>query len=290
MTNLLEKIKENKIEYQEADEGIVTHTYITDDFVVQEPDHGGGGRLRKNRFICDYLYRNDAPVPEILEFSEDPLYLVFQRIEGISLDNREKFSDEDYIQAVRNSGKALAQIHKQEGFGYGEPMPEENFQASEYDNWREFTREYVEGTLNYVESDLFRPVVEKAEKVINLEKIPEKPDSRVLHMDYTPDNVIVGSDLDVNVIDFDGFLYGDPDFELMYAELIKSKRSDETASEFVEAYKKERDVKMSQEMEDIYTALSVMRDARGGEWCIKNDKDVDVEDWSQGLENTVNNL
>ena len=112
-SNLLEKIRNNEIEYEVAEEGIVSHTYITEDAVIQEPDHGNGDRLRRNKFIIEKLAENNAPVPEILESGEDPLYVVFEKLEGVSLDQRDQFEEEEYLEAVRNAGKALAVIHQQ---------------------------------------------------------------------------------------------------------------------------------------------------------------------------------
>lgn len=287
MNRILDKIHKDEIEYTEANEGIVTSTYILDDFVVQEPDHGNGGRLRKNVFICEKLSENGAPVPEVIEFSEDPLYTVFERLERFSLDERSKFSKEEYLEATRQAGNALSQIHAQHASGYGKPK-RDNLEKGEYDDWYEFVQDYIQGSLNYAESERFKPIAEKASEIINVEELPERPDPRVLHMDYTPDNVIVDQDLSVGIIDFDGVKYGDPRFELMHAELIMSKRGPEIVEAFRKGYNS--DLEITPELERNYKALAVLREVRGGEWCLRNEKDVNLEEWSQGLQDFLKKL
>lgn len=287
--DLLEKIRNGEIEFWEAEEGIVSNTYITENFVLQEPEENDE-KIKKNRFLIEKLYKNGVAVPEVLEYSEDPLFIVFERLEGISLDKKDAFSDLNYLEAARNAGEALAEIHEQEGIGYGKPDIEEGFEHGEFDNWKDFVKDYIQGTLHYVQSDGFRPVVEKADEVIELEELPDDPESRVLHMDYTLDNVIVAGDMSVSVIDFDGAHYGDPAFDLMYAELIMSKKGEKIVNKFMEGYREVRDPELTPELERNYKALAVMRDARGGEWCLRNEKDVDLEDWRKGLEDTVENL
>lgn len=286
----MEKIKSGEVESQEADEGVVTSTYITEDHVVQEPDHGNGGRLKKNRLICNKLHENGAPVPEVVDYSEDPLYIVFEKLDGVSLENRDSFSDEEYLEAVRNSGKALAQIHGQDGSGYGKPDREQGFQSAPHDSWKEFVNDYVEGTIDYVEDERFRPIVEKASEIINIDEMPDNPENRILHMDYTPDNIIINSDLEAHVIDFDNAYYGDPLFDLMYAELAMQKRGEEVAETFREGYKDVRDPGLTEELERNYRAMAVMQDARAGEWCLRNEKDVNFEEWSNGLQNMLSEL
>lgn len=289
--NILEKIKNGEIEFVEADEGVVTSTYITEDYVVQEPDHGNGGRLKKNRLICNKLHNNGAPVPEVVEYSENPLYIVFEKLDGTSLENRAEFSEADYLEGVRNAGKALAQIHDgQDNPGYGKPDREKGFRSAPHDSWRDFVHDYIEGALDYVENERFKPIVERASEMIDIDEMPENPESRILHMDYTPDNIIIDSDLEARVIDFDNAYYGDPLFDLMYAELAMNKRGSEVRESFREGYKQVRDPDLTEELERNYRAMAIIQDARAGEWCLRNEKDVDFEEWSRGLENVLENL
>lgn len=286
--NILDKIKNGEIEYREADEGVVTSTYITDDHVVQEPQHGNGEKLKKNKFLCDFLHKRGVPVPEVIEHGEDPFHVVFEKLEGVSLEQRNEFNESDYLEAVRNAGEALALIHEQEGFGYGKPDIDRDFKAGSHENWRKFAEDYVQGSLDYVTSDRFRPIVEEASSVIDVDELPENPEKGILHMDYTLDNVIVDQDLEVSVIDLDGARYGDPRLDLVYADMIMSKKGEDVAEAFRAGYERVRDTDLAPELEKNYTALAIMRDSRGGEWCLKNEKDVDLDDWSQGLRNKVN--
>ena len=109
-------------------------------------------------------------------------------------------------------------------------------------------------------------------------------------MDFTHNNIIVNKDLEAQIIDFDGSLHGVPLLDLMYAEIIMSKHGEEVLEAFKKGYKAVRDTEVSEEDRKNYTALAVMRDLRGGEWCLKNSKDVDFEEWSRGLNTIVERL
>ncbi|MFB6144957.1 MAG: phosphotransferase family protein [Candidatus Nanohaloarchaea archaeon] len=243
--NLLDKIKNGEMEHSLPRDGVVNETYITDDYVVQVPMEGNEDKWRKNLFLTKELNRKGVPVPEVLEVNNDPLYAAYERIEGPTLKDREEFSDEEYLEAVRNAGKALGMIHSQKVEGYGKPLPKKDFMEAEYDDWHDFVKEYIQGSLNYVERDLFRETVERAAELVKTEDLPRKPEPRILHMDYTPDNILVSSDLSVHVIDFEGALYGDPDLDLMYAELIASKRGEEAVKAFMNGYQDSRDIDLS---------------------------------------------
>lgn len=286
MAGILDEIKNEEIDFRVAEEGIVSRTYITENFVVQERTDDVE-KLRKNAVMIDRLYENGVNAPELIELGEDPVFAVFEKLEGDSLDKKQSFDEKQYFEAVRNSGKALAQIHQQEGSGYGKPTPETDFTEAPFSNWHEFVEDYAQGTLDYVESEKFRHVAEKAFEKFDSEALPENPESRVLHMDYTPDNIIVREDMEVDVIDFDGVYFGDPGLDLVYAEMIMSKYGEKMAEEFMQGYRQVRDPDLTQEEKKNYTALAAMRDVRGAEWCLKNDKDVDLEEWREGLEGTL---
>lgn len=287
--DILEKIENGKIDFRVAEEGIVSRTYITENFVVQERTDDEE-KLRKNAVMIDRLHENGVPVPKLIELGEDPVFAVFEKLEGVSLDRRENFDEQEYFEAVRKGGKALAQIHQQEGSGYGKPTPETDFTEASFNNWQNFVEDYVQGTLDYVESEKFSHIAETAFEKLDAEALPESPESRFLHMDYTPDNVIVDEDLEVDVIDFDGTYFGDPGLDLVYAEMIMSKYGERMAEKFMQGYRQIRDPDLTEEEKKNYTALAAMRDVRGAEWCLKNDKDADLEEWREGLEDVLEEL
>lgn len=278
------------MEHREASEGVVNSTYITPEYVVQEPVGGSDESLRRGTAITKYLREHGAPVPEVLYEGEEPHHVVLDRIEGVSLENREEFSDEAYLEAVENAGRALAEVHKVPVRGYGKAVEKENFQKGEYETWKEFVESYIESTDGYIQSDEFSGIAGRASELVNAGEMPEGPDSAVLHMDYTPDNIIVGEDLEATVIDFDDAYYGDPDWDLIHSSLIMSKRGDEVEEAFREGYENIRDVNLGEDLERSYTALAVLQQAKGGEWCLRNSKDVDIENWRSGLENTVKEI
>jgi len=290
MEDILGKIRRNEIEYTEPEDGLVKPTYITEKYVVQEAKDSEGVSLRKNVYLCRLLYERGVNVPKVFELENDPVHAVFERLKGVSLEDKDSFGKEEYLKAVENAGRELAKIHSVEVSGYGKPDEKQDFERGKYSNWREFVEDYVEGTLNWVESERFTPIAQKAAEIIEEDKIPENPYSGVLHMDFTHNNIIVNKDLEAQIIDFDGSLHGVPLLDLMYAEIIMSKHGEEVLEAFKKGYKAVRDAEVSEEDRKNYTALAVMRDLRGGEWCLRNNKDVDLDEWSEGLSSIVERL
>jgi len=286
--SLLEKIENKEIEFEEVEDGIVNTTYITSNYVVQKNRDGSDEKLKKNAYLIEKTFENGVNTAKVVEKGKNPVNIVFEKLEGTSLNNKNKFTEADFIEAGRNAGKELAKIHQVKADNYGKPQPD-NREIGEYKNWRNFCKNYIDGTIEYVTSNRFQPLVEKAEEMIELTEISEKPDSRVLHLDYTPDNIIIDDEtLEAYVIDFDNARYGEPGFDYMYAaEIIMPKHSEKMAEAFKEGYQSVRDLKLSENEVNSYLALAVMRDARGGEWCYRNDKDVDLDAWAEGLNSVL---
>jgi aminoglycoside phosphotransferase (APT) family kinase protein len=292
MNDILSKIKNDEIEYEIAKEGIANITYITENRIVQEPEDDRKDKLRRNSYICSKLSENEAPVPEVIEVNENPFFVVYERLRGIPLEREDQFTEEEYLDAMKNTGKSLAEIHKTDIdiSRYGKPDQENNFQKANHLNWQEFVDDFIDNTLNYVESDRFSPIAERASELINTDLLPKRPESKIMHLDYTPDNIIIGPNLNAKVIDFDDAYYGDPRFDLMLAKFTMSKRGKEARSAFTEGYESERKVEISDEIADTYKALSVIQNTKAGEWCSKNDKDVNLEEWSEGLKSFLDSI
>lgn len=289
---MLTKIKNDEIEYEIAKEGIENITYITENLIVQEPEDDKKYKLQKNSYICSQLSESGAPVPEVIEVNENPFFIVYEKLEGLPLEREDRFTKEEYLEAMTNAGKSLAKIHGSgiEISGYGKPDQENDFQKANHENWQEFVDNFIENTLNYVKSDRFNPIAERASELINTDLLPEKPKSKVMHLDYSPDNIIIGPKLNAKAIDFDDAYYGDPRFDLVLAKFTMSKRGKEARNAFIEGYKSERKIEITEEVADAYKALSVIQNTKAGEWCSKNDKDVDLEEWSDGLKSFLDSI
>lgn len=292
MTNILEKIRNDQVDYRIAEEGIVNTTYITNDLVVQEPEKGRENKLRKNIYICNILSENGAPVPKIVEMRENPFYVAYEKIEGTLLKKKEEFNEEDYLEAVKNTGKAFAEIHNQnlDISGYGKPDPEQNFKRAKYRNWQTFVEEYIHNTLNYVKSEKFASIAERASELVNTETFPEQPESKILHLDHSPDNIIIKPDLNAMIIDFDDAYYGDPRFDLMHAEFSMSKRGIAVKKAFINGYKNHREIKYEDNTLNNYRALAILQKAKAGEWCLRKNKNVNFDEWSEGLESFLESI
>lgn len=289
MSSLLEKIRNDEVEYREVDAGLVNTTYITGDRVLQMPSEGGSHQLRKSRYLLNRMEDAGVLVPAVIEYSEDPLFAVFERVEGRMLEDRAELGEE-YLEAVRNAGQALAEIHGVEADRYGEPDPYLGFQEGDYGNWQSFTEDYVQGTLDMIQSDVFQPLAARASSMLDADVFPEQPDSRVLHLDFKAENIIIDAESEPHIIDFDDAKYGDPRLDLMYARFLMSKKDEEVEETFMQGYRDVRDPELTDEIEENYSLLALMRDLRGAEWCLKNDRDVDLEDWRRGLEGALDRL
>ncbi len=285
--DVLQQIERGEIAYEHPDDGMVAVTYITEDLVVQKARSGHEEQMRKGVFLTDYLHAQGVAVPDVREVHEDPFYVVFEKIDATPLMDREAFTEDDYVTAVKQAGAECARMHEVEAFGYGRPDSENGFRSGEYGSWRVFTEHYVEDTQEYVQSDPFRPVAEQAASRVDVEKVPENPPKRVLHMDYTLDNILVDDDLNVHIIDLDNAYYGDARFDLMYADLSMSKHGDRTVEAFWEGYRSVRDPGLTPELEKTYQALAILHSTKAGEWCLRNDKQVNVEQWQKGLQHRL---
>lgn len=264
--------------------GAVWETFQLEDVVVQAPEMGREGDVLKNSFMYEHLAENGVKVPEVVFFQEEaPAYAVYENIEGESLDQiMGDVSDEEYLDTVEKTGELLGRIHTTDGFGYGWPDSEQNFRAGTHSTWREFVRDRKDGIQERVDEWPFNIVVDRAVNHLEIEDIPEKTESAVLHRDFHSQNLIVDGE-EVYVLDLDNSAYGDPRFDFVYSSSQITGGNPELEESFLEGYESVRDLGMDDTLKDNYVALSVLQSAEAGYWNQQKEHDIDMKSWVESL-------
>lgn len=273
-----------------SEEGAIWETFPMKDVVVQAPYQGDEFRVSKSNFLYNRLSLHDVPVPEIIESSKKaPAFAVYENIGDKTLRKaEEEYERERYLNLVEQAGEALAKIHQVSGYSYGEPVHEQDFKAGTHNSWRNFTEEMLERTLDYVEQEPFAPIVDQLKSKVELEQIPEKPESSILHNDYYQDNILVDEEDSVGVIDLDNALYGDPNYDYVFSQNMVARDDQEVQKRFRKGYEKEKSVRLSPAEEESYRALAILQEAVAGEWTLRNKENPSyISEWAEGLEETA---
>ncbi len=283
--NLLEAVESDSVEYEEVEEGVVNETFIVGDYILQVPRYEES--FRRSLYLMDTLKRGGAPVPSVEYEGEGPLHAVFERLKGECLSQLK--GEDRYQKAIEESGRTLAKLHSVNFTRYGKPDPEQNFKGS-HSKWRDFVEEWLEDSLDTVENNHFSEIMEKAAENIDFNNIPEEPKSTVLHLDYTPDNLILQNE-EVKAIDFDDSRLGDFRFDLAYATLGLADGDRDRAEAFLRGYSQESD-RNYEKFKDLplsYRAMAVIQSAKAGDWNYRNEKRDSFEEWIEGLQNLISN-
>ncbi|PSG99487.1 MAG: hypothetical protein BRC29_05205 [Nanohaloarchaea archaeon SW_7_43_1] len=296
-------IQEARESGEEVKEGLMWHTYTLDDVVVQIPREGDEWRLDRIRDIYDQL-DSEVPKPNIryIENEEDEGGVVFERVNGEMFRNfKQRLEDqednssscrdlrENYLDAVENAGEALALIHSSEviGEGFGYFNREEDGIKAPYDTWRGYVEEKVDELQDVPE--IFERAAQIGLENFDLEKVPEKPDRRILHEDFNSSNLMIEDDASIKVFDYDNAIYGDPNFGFINSMYKLCDFDDKDALErFREGYISVRELDMSEGVEENYVALAVLKSVGAGKWVHEN-RDVefldsladDVNSWAE---------
>jgi len=296
-------------EYTRTDDGVLWDTYVGEDTVVQCPPSEDDALyftdlVPRAAFLFSHAADHGVRVPAALEHSSDaPAYLVLERVRGESLASFVRAADrENRLAAVRSAGEVLGQIHATPGFGYG-GIEANAYTETSHDTWRGFARGLVTGATEYTAGGPFEPVVRAVADSFEPAVVPERPASRLLHGDFSADNVIIDPDTRAWAIDFDNALYGDHRYdyvrardrltgadprEATYAELLGTQDgrvlSDPDAiAAFEKGYRDVHALDIDEGIETQYSLLAMAKSAQDGEW-IRQNRDISTEDWVTGIE------
>lgn len=268
--------------HSSTDKGVEAETFLINGSVVQAPEMGHEDVTPKNAFFYDLLSENGVPVPDLLFHQQNPDFTVYNRIEGLDLAEAEQeLGERGHLNALRESGRTLANIHQVEGSGYGEPDPE-NFEAGKYSSWRSFVKDKAREIDENVEAWPFDLVVDRAMEKLETDEIPENPGSAAFHNDYGRENIIFNGE-EAYAIDLDNLIYGDPRLEFIEAEKLLTSGDKEKEKAFRQGYINERDMEISDSLEDNYVAFAVLRAAEMGDYVRENRKDPELQGWVEGL-------
>ena len=298
--------------YARTDDGVLWETYVGEDIVVQCPPSDDADLyftdlVPRAVFLFSHAAENGVRVPEVLDHGTDsPAYLVLQRIDGPNLSAFVHATADDATRAaaLRSAGEVLGQIHTTDGFGYGELVAGE-YRQSSHGSWRAFTRGLIEQAVEYTSGGPFEPVVSEIERRFEPGVVPEQPASRLLHGDFSADNVIIDRETRAWAIDFDNALYGDSRYDYIrardrltgadpregtYSKLLHSPDQadprvlgdSQAESAFKTGYERAHELVIDDELEAQYVLLAMAKSAQDGEW-IRQNRAVSTADWVNGL-------
>ena len=296
-------------EYARSDDGVLWDTYLGAETVVQCPPSEDDALyftdlVPRAAFLFSHAAEHGVRVPAVVEHSSDaPAYLVLERIRGESLSSFVRAADpEGREAAARSAGEVLGQIHATPGFGHGS-IEANAYTETSHDSWREFARALVTDAVEYTAGGPFEPVVAAVADSFEPAVVPEQPASRLLHGDFSADNVIIDRETRAWAIDLDNALYGDHRYDFVrardrltgadpreatYAELLGTRDgrvlSDADALAAFEAGYRERHApEMDEDIETQYSLLAMAKSAQDGEW-IRQNREISTADWVAGIE------
>lgn len=297
--NCIERAREDG---EPIDDGLIWETVELDDAIVQFPGEGNEWRMDKTEEVYSRL-PEDAPYPEMDRVSNGSKEgLVYEKVGEGSLKDLERELERleegtieydqkrhQYLDLVQPAGEALANLHSGEGEGYGEPVINEWTEERNYDSWKEYVQDQIESIEDETADSPFEEATDRALDEFDIDNLPENPGPRVLHADYSSDNLMF-EDGSVAVIDFDNAVYGDPDFGFVRSQ-FQLCDNEEEAERFREGYESVRELDMSDEMERNYKALAIAMNAKAGVWCAENREDsgINISGWAEGLRNYAEN-
>lgn len=296
-------------EYTRTDDGVLWDTYVGEETVVQCPPSEDDALyftdlVPRAAFLFSHAADHGVRVPAVVEHSSDaPAYLVLERVRGESLSAFVPAADrQDRLAAVRSAGEVLGQIHATPGFGYGS-IEANAYTETSHDTWRGFARELVAGAVEYTAGGPFEPVVRAVADRFDPGVVPERPSSRLLHGDFSADNVIIDRNTRAWAIDFDNALYGDSRYdyirardrltgadprEATYTELLGTQDGrvlddPDALAAFEAGYRDVHPLDIDEEIETQYSLLAMAKSAQDGEW-IRQNRDISTENWVAGIE------
>lgn len=273
--------------HKALEKGEQSETFFVNSSVVQAPEMGEEQLPEKNAFLHSHLSDNNVPVPEVLYHQESPAFTLYNRIEGLDLvEAEEQLSREEFLDVIKESGRTLAKIHEVEGNGYGEPDPN-NFRVGQCSNWRDFIDRKTSEIEQNVEAWRFNIIIDKALDYLEIDEIPERPDSRAFHNDYGRENIIYDGE-EAHAIDLDHLIYGDPRLEFVEAESLLTKGRKEAQEAFRQGYSQDRNLDLDESLEDNYVAVAVLKSASIGDYVTKKRENPDLTNWVEGLHTWLN--
>lgn len=272
----------------------VTAVHFADrNSVVVKHTTDGTDRLRRDRAVLRYVDEATAvPVPDVLDWGEDPAYYVMELLSGETTPQLSDFESAGATDYLRTAGELLATLHEETGFdavGHIEGTPDGCLQHDPAESWPAFFETLKRETASELTGTRFEEVASDA-----VESLPHAVgeftvENPVLaHCDFGPNNVFRNGDDVTGIVDWEWTLAADPAYDLLRAErLFRTGPDDGTSETLLEGYRNVRPVPAEYdrraEIYEAYETLSPM--VSFDSWCPDDEKKA--SEWAGNLREAV---
>lgn len=269
---------------QYIENGAIKETFTSRGYIVQTEDKTNKHkRIPKN----SQLYQTLPHTPEAhMEGSHQGFnYAVYELVEGEPLkDIAPELTRGKKLDLVRETAKVLGELHQAEANGYGWPTPPTYTEGS-HDNWREFLQERTEGMMEKTRDTLFEPVANQLIDQIDLENVPQNPESSILHNDYHDENIMANTEGEVTgVIDLDNALIGDRLYDFVKSRQLITDNPI-SRNKFLHGYLESNSIPDDPELMETYEQIGYLKNAESGAWTEERNSlsTEKLEDWRNSL-------
>jgi len=185
--------------------------------------------FRAEPLIYDELFNLDIPSPEVA-FSrpypeEGNLFFVMEKLEGVNPEGFKKEIDFEALKSViEEIGRILGVIHSNtdfDGFGMLGGFEGEVENVYDFESWTESVQESLEKLEELIDEGLEDPPELGFPRDREIEeKLPERPESVLLHMDNRLDNLLVDGEEVTAFLDWSHPESGHHEYDIVRAEYL----------------------------------------------------------------------
>lgn len=213
----------------------------------------------------------DINVPKLVDHGvfQDLDYLVLEFVDGETLDqysegcNFYKLGKSEKKNAAYRMGKTLATVHNSNDLDKFGLLNSETQLEAETENWNEGLKQLQKWWHQKLNEKGYGDETSKAEKVLaNYESRLNKLDSScLLHMEFDLRNLIF-QDEEIFVLDWEVSASGDPELDRIMTEkrlIWRQKEDKEILKAFREGYSTVREIKVSDDVAELYEMVQMIR-------------------------------
>lgn len=222
-------------------DGGETHDVFSVEFVDRDPvalkySAEGQERLRRDTAALRYVAtQTTVPVPEVLDFGEDPAYLVMELLSGETTPQLRDFEPAAATAYIETAGRLLGELHSDATFEsvgrlHGTARGELRLETAR--DWPTLYEELKQATARELEGTRFEESAATA-----MDALPDAVDcftaeqSVLAHCDFGPNNVFRDGETVTGVIDWEWCLAADPAYDLARAERLFRREADDGTRE-----------------------------------------------------------
>lgn len=262
ISNIWEKIKNDRIEYKKPEVGVSDGIYMTSDYVFKK---GSENDIWKNMYVNIESDDNGVKTPSVIWYSKNKDVVAYKRIKG---DMMSEINEEKSNELAYNVGKHLREMHSGSYYGYS-VSPEWNNIRGEYESYDIFVNNYLESSLEIPDKSDFKDFVYQCSNIIKSVDVPEKRESSILHADLHSQNIIVTEE-DVYIIDFENAILGPSEMDVVHSYLMMDQGK---GSQFVDNFLSGYGIKIDN-MNEIGICMGVLKEVNAARWWEKKSKNM----------------